>query len=75
MTVGEIIATWLKEHGYDGLCNEDCGCSIDDLMPCGETFNDCRAAYKRKATDEEKDELTWGGEYVYSPTKDGKDEN
>ncbi len=35
MTVKEIVAGWLKEHGYDGLYCDECGCIIDDLMPCG----------------------------------------
>ena len=48
--IREIVAAWLKEHGYDGLCNPDreCGCTLDDLIPCidgldGET---CQAGYK-----------------------------
>ncbi len=42
----------LKEKGYTGLyngevCNEGCGCSIDDLSPC-ECLNldECKPAYK-----------------------------
>ncbi len=41
MNVREIVADWLKAHGYDGLywsetfCDgEGCGCTLDDLMPC-----------------------------------------
>lgn len=34
MNVKEIIIEKLKEIGADGLCDEDCGCSIDDLFPC-----------------------------------------
>ena len=39
MTLREILVDWLKSHGYDGLCNSDndnCGCSLDDFMPCGD---------------------------------------
>lgn len=47
-TVNEILQEWLKAHGYDGLCSpwESCGCSMDDLAPCGYLNGDCRAAYK-----------------------------
>ena len=36
------IASFIQEHGYDGLFyppmeddNLCCGCKVDDLMPCG----------------------------------------
>lgn len=34
MTVKEIVFDYLATRGYGGLCNDDCGCPIDDLMPC-----------------------------------------
>lgn len=47
MTVKEIVAEWLKEHGYDGLYYPDtCGCLLDDLMPCGESCDHCEPGYK-----------------------------
>ena len=33
-TVKEIIIAALKEMGADGLCEGECGCGLDDLMPC-----------------------------------------
>ena len=55
MTTKEIIIKYLKDHGYDGLCTEDCGCGIDNLFPCtlGNDFRDeCVPAYKHlKETD------------------------
>ena len=42
-----IVTEWLKANGYDGLCNdEECGCGIDDLMPCGEPGEHCVAGHK-----------------------------
>ena len=66
--VKEIIVIWLSAHGYDGLCNpdDDCGCGLDDFIPCsGEfEFDKCQPAYKRilKKTDEEYAQLhgEWG---------------
>ena len=46
MTVKEIVADWLKEHGCEGLCDDDCGCVLDDLMPCGGEYGKCVAAVK-----------------------------
>ena len=40
--VREIVADWLKEHGYEGLYRECCGCKVDALMPCDEPGPDCR---------------------------------
>ena len=46
--VREIVKGWLKEHGYDGLCcpASECGCLLDDLIPCGWPYMDCEPGYK-----------------------------
>ena len=50
MDAREIIATWLREHGYDGLFNPGvCGCLIDDLIPCDGPCSNCEAGYKADA--------------------------
>ncbi|WP_419600656.1 hypothetical protein [Thiolapillus sp.] len=45
----DMVAAYLRQSGFDGLFCEECGCSVDDLMPCGE--NDwvwsCQAGYKK----------------------------
>ena len=49
MTCKDIIETYLKEHGYDGLANNGCGCDVNDLAPCnGGPCWDCEPAYKVK---------------------------
>ena len=32
----DIIIEWLKEKGFDGLYlpDSECGCCVDDLIPC-----------------------------------------
>jgi len=45
----QMIAQFLREHQYDGLYSEECGCDLKDLMPCGGDWAmDCRAGYKVK---------------------------
>jgi len=46
MTVKEIIYNFLKENNFDGLCNYDCGCDIDDLCACDNYNLSCEPAYK-----------------------------
>lgn len=48
MNVKMIVEEWLREHGYDGLCNLDipCGCLLGDLSPCGELGEDCRPGHR-----------------------------
>ena len=60
MNVEEIVKLYLKEHGYDGLWNDDdeCACTLDDLVPCGEFYPNCKAGYLQKCTSEEK--KYWG---------------
>ena len=52
----EFVAQHLRKIGADGLCNEvvECGCGLDDLMPCGEIDNlsNCEPAKRVKCTDE-----------------------
>ena len=46
MDIRKIAEQWLKENGYEGLCSEDCGCEITDLMPCDTLSTICEAGYK-----------------------------
>ena len=33
----EVVAAGLKQNGYSGLHDDgDCGCVLEDLMPCDE---------------------------------------
>jgi len=32
--VVDVVRQWLEDHEYTGLCGEECGCRLDDLMPC-----------------------------------------
>ena len=41
-----IVREYLEEHGYDGLCTEECGCGLEDLFPCDSPYGDCVPAYK-----------------------------
>lgn len=51
MDLHEIVKEWLVENGYDGLCHSDseCGCSVDDFMPCSEPNQFCEAGHQEKA--------------------------
>ena len=46
----QIIINYLKVNGYRGLYNYqmDCGCNLDDLIPCAECFDECVPAYEYK---------------------------
>jgi hypothetical protein len=46
MKIKEIIKKYLEENGYDGLYNDECGCSKDDLFPCDFSPDFCEPGYK-----------------------------
>lgn len=57
--VGYMIQQFLRENGYDGLCNEEgCGCLINDLAPCGHLNQSCQAGFKREF-DPQEDPPEW----------------
>ena len=61
----ELIHEKLLSIGAEGLCNPDleCGCSIDDLMPCGEPdLENCVAA--RRSFENNK---SYSGEGYFMP--------
>ncbi len=49
MTVLDIVKSYLKENGYDGLYNPDalCACLRDDLAPCEDYTMGCAPGYKK----------------------------
>ena len=69
MKVKEIVKQWLTEKGYEGLCDEDCGCEIKDLMPCDAPRIDCIAGYKVPCPGEEDCEAGGGCPWHISPNK------
>ena len=46
MEIRQIVEKWLRANNYDGLVTENCGCEVDDLMPCDNYRPDCTAGYK-----------------------------
>jgi hypothetical protein len=73
VTIREIIVEYLRQHGYDGLCKDSCGCGLDDLAPCGGDPMDCQPAHKRKCDCENCDsacDAAGEGEWCYGTTKD-----
>ena len=54
--VRTIVAEYLREHGFDGLCTDECGCNVRDLFPCesGDHNNplDCVPGSKARDPDE-----------------------
>ena len=63
--VREIVKEWLRAHGYDGLCYYDCGCEIEDLMPCTGYSADCQPGYRTPGACE--------GDWRIEPTKEKHD--
>ena len=51
-TVRQIVSSFLKNEGFDGLQDgDDCGCRVGDLMPCGDGWTGCMAGYLQNLDD------------------------
>jgi len=49
MNIKEMLTEALKANDFDGLCHPDmeCGCTIDDLFPCGNPdWEECIGGFK-----------------------------
>ena len=53
MNVREIVSEWLKANDYDGLCSYECGCGLNDFMPCDQGCEDCSPAYRAVADEDD----------------------
>lgn len=53
--VREIVLSYLRANGYEGICCENCGCGIDNLMWCDSPCDACRPAMSHIATEENAD--------------------
>lgn len=51
MTLEQIVQKYLEENNFAGLRSGGCGCSKDDLFPCGEPKEDCQAALFKPCED------------------------
>ena len=74
MDLKDIIRDWLVTHKCDGLCNSDveCGCNLEDFMPCGELDMGCEAARQGKPPDGMESDFDF---WMYPIAKDaGTDE-
>lgn len=68
MTIKDIIADYLRRKGYDGLCNAglECGCTLDDFMPCSGDYGLGCEPGMRRAPRADLDEDT-SAEFVVVP--------
>lgn len=59
MKLREILKEYLEKNEYEGLVNIDldCGCTIEDFMPCDAPYINCEAGYKKSST--ENKEFDW----------------
>lgn len=56
MTLIKIVTDYLLSNGFSGLCNDECGCRLDDLMPCEQPNKDCVPGYVRLPTTGDPDD-------------------
>ena len=77
MNAKEILKQWLEDNGHDGLCTTECGCGLDDFIPCDNDPSRCVAA--TRTTVDENNEFSYEdlvvGDTIYVPSNRGIDGN
>ena len=58
-TVKQMVVKALTDMGADGLCNYECGCWLNDFLPCGDLSRHCIAGKSVPASEEYKAEYKW----------------
>lgn len=66
LNVVDIVKKYLIDNGYDGLWNPEyeCGCELNELMPCDINMTECGPGYLHKA-----DPMT-GYDFMIGPDKE-----
>ena len=61
VTVIQIVRKHLADNGYTGLMvpGGECGCELDDLQPCGESFAGCVPGYRHADPREKSSSDAW----------------
>ena len=61
MNVLEIVKEYLEKNSYDGLFDDDneCGCEIKDLAPCGGLEDNCESGHKFYCDETGKPSKDW----------------
>lgn len=61
MNILDMLKEKIAQCGGDGLVNgaAECGCTIEDLAPCGEICDDCELARKEDTPGGEFDFVMW----------------
>lgn len=74
--IREIVNEWLKVNGYEGLAGDDCGCEVDDLMPCDEPdVIHCVAGHKIPCPDGDDCEYRFAPDSIHWHMAEGKKES
>ena len=51
MNLREYVTQRMRRDGYSGLYRDECGCTIDDLMPCETPWETCELGHACRCPD------------------------
>lgn len=72
MKVKDIIKKYLQDNDYQGLYHPgDCGCNLEDLMPCSGDCSDCEPGYVHTAQEDSECSFVICGKKEIDEIEDG----